>query len=86
MPSSTLQRSLASAVLLLSSGALAQTYPAKPLRVIVPFPAGGAIDLQARVIGQKLNERLGQPVIVDNRPGAATLVGTEFAARAAADG
>jgi tripartite-type tricarboxylate transporter receptor subunit TctC len=74
------------AFLAVSTGVLAQNYPARPIRIIVPFPAGGAIDLQARVIGQKLNERWNVPVVVDNRPGAATIVGTEVAAKAPPDG
>lgn len=64
----------------------AQQYPDKPIRIIVPFPAGDGIDIQARLIGQRLTERLGQQVLVDNRPGAGTLIGTEAATKAAADG
>ena len=66
--------------------ARAQKYPERPLRIIVPFPAGDGIDLQARLIGQQLAERLGQQVLVDNRPGAGTLIGTEAAVKAPADG
>jgi tripartite-type tricarboxylate transporter receptor subunit TctC len=66
--------------------AQAQQYPDKPIRIIVPFPAGDGIDIQARLIGQRLTERLGQQVLVDNRPGAGTLIGTEAATKAAADG
>jgi tripartite-type tricarboxylate transporter receptor subunit TctC len=61
-------------------------YPAKPVRVIVPFAAGGGTDILARMVGQKLNEALGQSVVVDNRAGAGGTIGTEQAARAAADG
>jgi len=61
-------------------------YPAKPLRVIVPFPSGGGIDTIARVLGQKLSEAMGQPVLVDNRPGAGGLIGFESTLRAPADG
>lgn len=64
----------------------ADTYPGKPIRVVVPFPPGGAIDLFARRIGDKMRETLGQPIIVDNRPGAGTLIGTEHVARSAPDG
>ena len=64
----------------------AQTYPAKQVRIIVPFPAGGTADFFARMIAQKLTESWGQPVIVENRPGATTIIGTQFVARAPADG
>jgi len=66
--------------------AFAQKYPERPVRIIVPFPAGDGIDLQARLIGQQLGDRLGQQVLVDNRPGAGTLIGTEVAVKAPADG
>jgi len=69
------------------SAAFAQAgYPERPIRIIVPFPAGDGLDGQARMIGQKLAERLGQQVIVDNRPGAGTLIGVEAAVKAPADG
>ena len=64
----------------------ADKYPDKPIRVIVPFAPGGGLDITARLIGQKLTERWGQNVVVDTRPGAATIVGTEIAARALPDG
>ena len=66
--------------------AAAQSYPAKVIRIIVPFPAGGPTDLYARVIGQKLQESWGQPVIVDNRPGGTGLVGSDIVRQAAPDG
>jgi tripartite-type tricarboxylate transporter receptor subunit TctC len=66
--------------------AQAQTYPAKPIRLIVPFPAGGATDLFARSLSQKLGERLGQSVVVDNKPGAGGTLGADLAAKAPADG
>ena len=69
-----------------TSPATAQTWPSKPLRVVVPYPAGGGIDVLSRVIGQQLTERWGQPVVVDNRPGAGTLLAAELVAKAAADG
>ncbi len=72
--------------LLLTAPAPAPDYPAKPIRLIVPYGAGGGSDFVARVIGQKLSELLGQQVVVDNRPGAASLLGTEIAARSAPDG
>jgi tripartite-type tricarboxylate transporter receptor subunit TctC len=64
----------------------AQTYPARPVRIIVGFAAGGSTDLYARLMGQRLSERLGQPFIIDNRPGAGSNIGTEVAANAAPDG
>jgi len=66
--------------------ARAQTYPARPVRIIVPFAAGGGTDITARIIGQWLSERLGQQFIIENRPGGGTNIGTEVAARAPADG
>ena len=66
--------------------AQAQTYPVKPVRLIVPFPAGGATDLFARSLSQKLGEKLGQPVVVDNKPGAGGTLGSDLAAKAPADG
>jgi tripartite-type tricarboxylate transporter receptor subunit TctC len=63
-----------------------QTYPDRPIRLLVPFPAGGSIDPVARLIGQKLNQAWGQPVLVDNRPGANTIIGTEALAKSAPDG
>lgn len=76
---------LASAVLGAAPGA-AQDYPSRPIRIIDSFPAGGNTDVLARTIGQKLHESWGQPVIVDNRPGAAGNVGAEIAAKSAPDG
>ncbi|HEX2828220.1 MAG TPA: tripartite tricarboxylate transporter substrate binding protein [Burkholderiales bacterium] len=63
-----------------------QAYPVKTVRVVVPFAAGGGTDSLARVVGQKLQESLGQSFVVDNRPGAGGTIGSEIAARAAADG
>jgi tripartite-type tricarboxylate transporter receptor subunit TctC len=70
----------------LCSVAVAQTFPAKPIRVIVPSPPGDGSDLMARLIGEKLTAAWGQQVIVDNRPGAGGRIGTEVAAKAPADG
>ena len=64
----------------------AASYPSKPVRIIVPFPSGGPSDVQARVIGQKLSDTWGQAVIVDNRPGANTIIGAEAVAKATPDG
>lgn len=69
-----------------SGVAPAQNYPQRPIRFIVPFPPGGANDLVARIIGPKLTERLGQPVVVDNRSGASGAIAVEIAARAQPDG
>src|ERR1700730_11980411 len=66
--------------------ARAQAYPARPVRLISSFAAGGPNDLLARLIGQWLSERLGQPFIIDNRPGAGGNIGTEVAAKAPPDG
>ncbi len=68
------------------SGAYAQNYPAKPITLIVPYPAGGANDMLGRLIGQKMADRLGQQVLVDNRPGAGTLIGATMVAKAPPDG
>jgi tripartite-type tricarboxylate transporter receptor subunit TctC len=64
----------------------AQPYPAKPIRIIVPFPAGGSADIMARVVGQKITERWGQQVVIDNRSGAGGNIAAELAAKSAPDG
>ncbi len=61
-------------------------YPTKPVRLIVPWPAGGGTDIVSRTVGQKMSENMAQQVIVENRPGAAAIIGTDFAAKAAPDG
>jgi tripartite-type tricarboxylate transporter receptor subunit TctC len=68
------------------AGAQAQGYPSKPIHLVIPFPPGGATDVVGRLVGRKLGERLGQPVVIDNRPGAGTVVGASFVAKAPADG
>ena len=68
------------------ASALAQTYPSRPIRLVVPFAAGGPADFLGRVIGQKLGEALGQQIVVDNRPGANTILGAQAVARADPDG
>ena len=70
----------------LGAPALAQQYPTKPIRMIVPFPPGGPNDILGRVVAAKLGEQLGQQVVVDNRGGAGGIIGAEIAARAVADG
>jgi tripartite-type tricarboxylate transporter receptor subunit TctC len=69
-----------------AAAASAQTYPDKPVRFVIAFPAGGFSDIVARVATQKLSERLGQPIIVDNRPGASGNIGADIVAKAAPDG
>ena len=69
-----------------SVAAFAQTYPTKPVRLIIPFPAGGGADIFARLIGRKLQDVLGQTFVSDNRAGASGIIGCEFVARAPADG
>ena len=64
----------------------AQTYPAKPIRIVVAYPAGGANDIIARAVGQRMSEMLGQPVIIDNRGGGGGTIGADIAAKSAADG
>ena len=71
---------------LLSASAFAQAYPSKPIRYIVPFPPGGSSDLIARAIAPKMSERLGQPIVVENRPGAGGMLGVDVVAKAEPDG
>src|SRR6202007_1510456 len=61
-------------------------YPTKPIRLVVPFPPGGSLDVVARAIGQKLGEAWGQPVVIDNRPGAGENIGADLVAKSAPDG
>jgi tripartite-type tricarboxylate transporter receptor subunit TctC len=71
--------------MMVSVGAQAQTYPNKPIRLIVPFPAGGATDIFARTLSQKLAEKLGTSVVVDNKPGAGGTLGSDMVAKASPD-
>jgi tripartite-type tricarboxylate transporter receptor subunit TctC len=75
-----------SLALCIAASASAQTYPVKPVHLIVPFPAGGGSDVIGRILAQKLTDRLGQQVVVDNRAGAGGSIGTEAAVRSAPDG
>src|SRR5262249_18367803 len=77
---------LAAGCALLSAASAAQGYPTKPVRLIVPYSAGGATDVMIRIVAQKLPDFLGQQVVVDNRTGAGGLIGTDIAAKAAPDG
>jgi tripartite-type tricarboxylate transporter receptor subunit TctC len=79
-------RRLALLVGILASSAFAQSYPSKPVRVINPFPAGGPVDVVGRPLIEKLRAELGQPFVMDYRPGAGTVIGSELVAKAAADG
>jgi tripartite-type tricarboxylate transporter receptor subunit TctC len=77
---------LLAAAMLTGTLAQAQNYPNRPIRLIVPFPAGGATDIFARAVSQKLGEKLGTTVVVDNKPGAGGTIGSDLAAKAAPDG
>src|SRR5258705_13528485 len=85
MSRSFLQAVITGSVFLLSAGASA-VYPEKPIRFVVPFPPGGGVDIVARSLAEKLQPRLGQPIFVDNKPGAGTTIGTDAAAKSAPDG
>jgi tripartite-type tricarboxylate transporter receptor subunit TctC len=84
-----MRKSILYAITLLAApiaGALAQDYPSKPIKMIVPYAAGGAADITARVVGQKMSESLGVPIVVDNKPGANGMIGTDAVAKAVPDG
>lgn len=70
----------------LAGGAMAQSYPARPVTLVVGFPPGGGADAVARIVADKVGKILGQPLLVDNRPGAGTTLASEHVARAAPDG
>src|SRR5438094_6432066 len=79
-------RVLGVAIALHLGAALAHPWPSKALKLVTPFPPGGSADVIARLIGQQLSEQLGQPVVIDNRPGAGGVVGNEYAAKQPPDG
>ena len=80
-------RSLLAALALVVAGeASAQAYPARPIRFVVPFPPGGGMDIVARAVGEKLSPRLAQPVVIENKPGAGTTIGTDAVAKSPPDG
>src|SRR5215510_10354197 len=84
----SLLRSVAAIALaaLVPLAAVAQAWPAKPVRFVVPFPPGGSVDPLARVLGVRLADSLGQPFVVENKPGASGSIGTAFVAKSAHDG
>src|SRR5258706_14359306 len=83
---------LLGAALLLFASAIAQSqpafpsYPSRPIRFVVPFPPGGGVDIVARALGEKLSPRLGQPIVIENKPGAGTTIGTDAVAKSTPDG
>ena len=77
---------VALAVATLCGSAWAQTFPTKPVTIVVPFSPGGATDIMSRLLAERLNKRLGQPVLVENRPGAGTMIASEYVAKSPADG
>jgi tripartite-type tricarboxylate transporter receptor subunit TctC len=86
-PTAPLLRSLLALTFVLTAAvAGAQEYPTRPVTLVVPFPPGGSTDVQARLIAKGLSERIGQPVVVDNKPGAAGAIGTRFVAASEGDG
>ena len=77
---------MAAVAILYAAGAAAQAWPVKPIRLMVPFPPGGSTDIVARIVAQKLSERLGQSIVIENRGGAGGTIGTAIVAKAAPDG
>ena len=71
--------------LIATSQACAQSYPSRPVRLVVPFPPGGAVDFYARVVATPLSELLGQPLVIDNKAGASGMIGADLVAKSATD-
>ncbi|MFA5914599.1 MAG: tripartite tricarboxylate transporter substrate binding protein [Burkholderiales bacterium] len=71
---------------LIPGAVLADTYPSKPIRIVVPFAAGGAVDVVARAVGQRMSQQMGNPIVIENKPGASANLGAEFVAKAQPDG
>ncbi|MDO8769671.1 MAG: tripartite tricarboxylate transporter substrate binding protein [Burkholderiaceae bacterium] len=81
-----LLQAVGSSLVLTSLSSWSQSYPSRPIRMIIPFPPGGPTDVLGRIVAQKLSERLGQSVVVDNKPGASGMIGADIVAKAAPDG
>ena len=73
-------------LLSIATAAQAQTWPAAPIKLVVPFAPGGGADLMARILAEPLSKRLGQPIVIENKPGAGATLGADFVAKAAPDG
>ncbi len=86
MPSLLKHAALLALAALCAPHVLAQAWPLRPVKIIVPFAAGGPADIYARVIGQRLQDALGQPFVVEDRPGGGSVIGTDAVAKSAADG
>lgn len=86
MPKNLVSRILLAAALAFSLAVAAQDYPSKPIKIVVPYPPGGGVDVMARIVADKFREKWGQPVIVENRAGGGGNIGTEYVAKASPDG
>src|ERR1051325_11043435 len=86
MPKALIRSLIAAALLAAAFPLLAQQSPSRPIRFVVPFPPGGGVDIVARAVGEKLSPRLGQPIVIENKPGAGTTIGTDAVAKSAPDG
>jgi tripartite-type tricarboxylate transporter receptor subunit TctC len=86
MKPTTLLACAVAAIAALSAPAFADTYPSRPVTLVIPFPPGGSTDVVGRLVGKALGDKLGQPVVIDNRAGAGTIIGAAYAAKAAPDG